>query len=59
MVTDTGPDHNKTFHATVTIDGLVSATGEGTSKKNAEMAAALQAWAAATERESSARTPRG
>nr|WP_235492319.1 ribonuclease III [Leifsonia sp. Root112D2] len=43
-VTNTGPDHDKTFHATVTVPGLVTATGEGTSKKHAEMAAALTAW---------------
>ncbi|MCX7522102.1 ribonuclease III [Microbacterium sp. STN6] len=43
-VTNTGPDHNKTFHATVTVPGLVSATGAGSSKKQAEMAAALEAW---------------
>ncbi|MEO6825776.1 MAG: ribonuclease III [Microbacteriaceae bacterium] len=43
-VTNTGPDHNKMFQASVTADGLVTATGIGTSKKQAEMAAALQAW---------------
>ncbi len=43
-VTNTGPDHNKLFHATVTVSGLVTANGEGTSKKQAEMAAALEAW---------------
>jgi ribonuclease-3 len=59
VVTDSGPDHNKTFHATVSIDGLVSAAGEGTSKKNAEMAAALQAWSEATASESRARASRG
>ncbi|QDZ14107.1 ribonuclease III [Humibacter ginsenosidimutans] len=58
-VTDSGPDHNKTFHATVTVDGLVSASGEGSSKKNAEMAAALQAWSTVNERGSRARASRG
>ena len=43
-VTNSGPDHSKTFHATVSVDGLVTASGEGTSKKQAEMAAALRAW---------------
>lgn len=43
-VTTTGPDHNKLFHATVEVPGFVCAEGEGTSKKQAEMAAALQAW---------------
>lgn len=43
-VTSTGPDHSKVFHATATVPGLVVATGDGTSKKQAEMAAALEAW---------------
>lgn len=43
-VTSTGPDHNKVFHAQVTVTGLVTAHGEGSSKKHAEMAAALTAW---------------
>ena len=60
VVTDTGPDHNKTFHATVTVEGLVTATGEGSSKKNAEMAAALQAWSiVAAARDDGAGAPRG
>lgn len=42
-ISESGPDHSKVFVATVTV-GDVSATGEGTSKKHAEMAAALQAW---------------
>jgi ribonuclease-3 len=47
-VTTSGPDHNKQFHASVTVKGLVTATGEGTSKKQAEMAAALDAWTRVT-----------
>lgn len=43
-VTSTGPDHSKVFHATVTVAGLITAVGEGSSKKHAEMAAALTAW---------------
>lgn len=43
-VSSTGPDHNRRFTATVTVDDVVTATGEGTSKKHAEMAAALAAW---------------
>jgi len=43
-VTDTGPDHSKKFHATVTLGGEDVATGSGSSKKHAEMAAALDAW---------------
>ncbi|TFB57181.1 ribonuclease III [Cryobacterium sp. TMT2-17-1] len=42
-IAESGPDHSKIFIATVTV-GDVSAVGEGTSKKHAEMAAALDAW---------------
>ncbi|MBG6107002.1 ribonuclease III [Frigoribacterium sp. CG_9.8] len=43
-VTDSGPDHSKRFHATVSLGGTDIAEGDGTSKKQAEMAAALEAW---------------
>lgn len=43
-VQTSGPDHNRTFSATVRVGNLVEATGTGTSKKHAEMAAALDAW---------------
>jgi len=43
-VAESGPDHSKVFIATVTVGTSVTATGEGTSKKHAEMSAALQAW---------------
>lgn len=43
-VAESGPDHAKVFVATVTVGTSVTATGEGTSKKHAEMAAALDAW---------------
>jgi len=46
VITDTGPDHLKRFHATVMLGEKVAATGEGSSKKQAEMAAALDAWTA-------------
>ncbi|WP_033104539.1 ribonuclease III [Microbacterium profundi] len=42
-VTSSGPDHDRRFIATVQV-GDVSMTGDGTSKKTAEMAAALSAW---------------
>lgn len=45
-LTDTGPDHSKRFTATVLLSGAPIASGEGTSKKQAEMAAALEAWTA-------------
>lgn len=38
-----GPDHARTFRATVAVGDLVSAEGEGTAKKQAELAAALTA----------------
>src|SRR5690606_3125926 len=44
QVTDSGPDHSKRFHASVLLGGHVIATGDGSSKKHAEMAAALDAW---------------
>ena len=44
VITDSGPDHSKRFHAVVVLGGKEIATGEGTSKKHAEMAAALEAW---------------
>jgi len=43
-VTESGPDHHKHFVATVSVGELVQASGEGSSKKQAEMAAALEAW---------------
>jgi ribonuclease-3 len=39
----TGPDHARTFHVTVTIDGQAHGTGTGRSKKQAEQAAARDA----------------
>ena len=44
-VSETGPDHSKRFHADVSL-GLEDAiaSGDGSSKKHAEMAAALTAW---------------
>jgi ribonuclease III len=50
-VTEEGPDHDKTFHATVVLAGDAIATGTGSSKKNAEMAAALDAWTRLSGRE--------
>ena len=43
-VTDSGPDHSKRFHAMVALGDDAIASGSGTSKKQAEMAAALEAW---------------
>ena len=49
VVTDSGPDHSKRFHAVVVLGiGTAAeeeiASGDGSSKKHAEMAAALEAW---------------
>jgi ribonuclease-3 len=44
-VRDTGPDHEKTFTATVAVDGEVVGDGEGRSKKEAEQRAAREAYA--------------
>lgn len=45
-VTNSGPDHSKRFLAAVSLgDEAPIATGEGSSKKHAEMAAARDAWA--------------
>jgi len=44
VVTDSGPDHSKRFHAVVMLGADEIAAGDGSSKKHAEMAAALQAW---------------
>ncbi|MBO9627203.1 MAG: ribonuclease III [Microbacterium sp.] len=44
-----GPDHDRRFTATVVVGDVVM-TGNGTSKKTAEMAAALNAWHALNDR---------
>jgi ribonuclease-3 len=44
-----GPDHERRFVATVSV-GEQSARGEGTSKKTAEMAAALDLWRRLSDR---------
>ncbi|RMH79512.1 MAG: ribonuclease III [Actinomyces sp.] len=41
---DSGPDHRKTFRATVRVGRVLTGSGEGGSKKEAEQAAARQAW---------------
>jgi ribonuclease III len=43
QVSDSGPDHSKRFHATVLLGADPIADGDGSSKKHAEMAAALRA----------------
>ncbi|MEC9058596.1 MAG: ribonuclease III [Actinomycetota bacterium] len=46
VLTDSGPDHDKCFSAEVWFAGSIQGKGEGTSKKQAEQAAASQAWQA-------------
>ena len=44
-ISDSGPDHSKRFHAAVSLGTEETiAEGDGSSKKHAEMAAALRAW---------------
>lgn len=43
-VDDEGPDHAKRFFATVHVAGQLRGSGEGRSKKQAEQAAAREAW---------------
>ena len=43
IIKETGPDHDKTFEAQVSLNGKKLATGVGKSKKEAEMKAAQKA----------------
>lgn len=44
LLTESGPDHSKTFRATVLVDGNAMGKGEGKSKKLAEQQAASEAY---------------
>jgi len=44
IVSDEGPDHAKSFFSTVMLDGVPCGQGEGRSKKEAEQAAAWDAY---------------
>jgi ribonuclease III len=46
MITETGPDHEKTFTAAARVGGEIHGTGTGRSKKEAEQQAAETAWRA-------------
>ncbi|MFC6878915.1 MULTISPECIES: ribonuclease III [Actinomadura] len=48
-VTESGPDHQKTFRASVRVGGSTYGAGEGRSKKEAEQHAAEAAWNAIRE----------
>ena len=43
VINTKGPDHDKTFISQVSCDGKILATGEGKTKKQAEMQAAQKA----------------
>lgn len=43
-ITDAGPEHDKTFRAVVLLDEVPFGVGSGRSKKQAEQAAAREAW---------------
>ena len=57
QVEESGPDHQKSFRATVRVGGRTFGSGGGRSKKEAEQQAAEAAWIAITEE--SARGPVG
>ncbi|MCU1529596.1 MAG: ribonuclease [Frondihabitans sp.] len=57
VITDSGPDHDKRFHAIVRLGKDDVATGIGSSKKMAEMAAALEAWTLLSDSATTAGTP--
>ena len=43
IITESGPDHDKSFEAQVIFNGRILANGSGKSKKSAEMQAAKKA----------------
>ncbi|MBV9291986.1 MAG: ribonuclease III [Frankiales bacterium] len=46
VVSESGPDHAKEFHAVAVVGGLPAGEGDGRSKKEAEQQAAERAWTA-------------
>lgn len=50
LITESGPDHDKTFVATAVVGGAEIATGEGKSKREAEQIAARIAYEKLTEK---------
>jgi ribonuclease-3 len=56
-VAESGPDHAKEFVATALVGGTAYGTGHGRSKKEAEQAAAADAWRALRDRDAAAGTP--
>lgn len=58
-LTESGLEHQKTFTATVSVEGIVTASGEGHSKKDAELAAAQNAVRAVLAERGETLIPRG
>lgn len=58
-ITGTGPEHAKTYTAHVEVPGVVSASGDGASKKDAELAAAAVAVRAVLAESGEPLLPRG
>ena len=58
-ITEAGPEHQKVFTATVTVPDVVTATGEGPSKKDAELVAAQHAVRAVLGQRGESLIPRG
>ena len=56
-ISEEGPEHDKTFRAVVVLDGAARGEGTGRSKKQAEQAAARDAWQR-LEADPGARAPR-
>jgi ribonuclease III len=50
VVSESGPDHAKAFHATPVVAGRPAGEGDGRSKKEAEQRAAEQAWTSLSPR---------
>ena len=58
-ITESGLEHDKTFTAQVSVEGVVSASGEGHSKRDAELAAAQNAVRAVLAERGETLIPRG
>lgn len=58
-ISESGAEHRKTFTATATVEGVVSGSGEGASKKDAELAAAQNAVRAILAERGESLIPRG
>ncbi|HET6911607.1 MAG TPA: ribonuclease III [Mycobacteriales bacterium] len=56
QVSESGPDHAKSFHATALVGGREVGEGDGHSKKEAEQRAAEQAWVALSQEEQDGQT---